>query len=327
MQAPRPQDGTGLMAMAHSSDRNDAGRRELRERLNASQGIFYSLGATVAQATTPYQAAELVETPALGRVLLLDGVTQVSERWEERYHEPLVHPALFAHPDPRRVLVLGGGDGGTLREILRHKTVESVDFVELDPEVVAFCKASLPSVHRGAFDDPRVSFRYGDGRAFVESTASRYDAVIMDMTDPAGPARFLYTEEFFRSVASLLSDERGVFSMHGESPAARPAAFACIGATLRAVFRNVDTALAFVPMYGTLWSYRYASREPGPAGLPPAELAERVAARLDAPLRFASQAMWPALFAPDPIVAQAESHVDARVITDALPDFPDAFES
>lgn len=300
--------------------------REVRERLNAGQGLFYAVGDTVARATTPYQEAEIVETEALGRVLLLDGVTQVSERWEERYHEPLVHPALLAHPDPRRVLVLGGGDGGTLREVLRHRAVEAVDLVELDEAVVSFCRDSLPSVHRGAFDDPRVRPCFGDGRAFVEAADARYDVVVMDMTDPAGPARFLYTEEFFAAVARLLSDERGVFAMHGESPAARPAAFGCIGATLRSVFRNVDTALAFVPMYGTLWSYRFASTGPGPACLEPAELSARIEARMSSPPRFASAAMWPALFAPDPIIAQAESRTDARVITDADPDFPDAFE-
>ncbi|MBU0927079.1 MAG: fused MFS/spermidine synthase, partial [Spirochaetes bacterium] len=275
---------------------------------------------------TPFQAAELVETEALGRVLLLDGVTQVSERWEERYHEPLVHPALLAHPDPRRVLVLGGGDGGVLREVLRHRTVESVDFAELDPDVVAFCREHLGHVHRGAFDDARVRFRFGDGRAFVEAAGADYDAVIMDMTDPAGPARFLYTAEFFLAVKRSLRDERAVFAMHGESPAARPAAFACIGRTLRSAFPLVSTATAFVPMYGTLWSFRYASASSDPSALGRPELERRIAGRVEGPLAYASASMWPALFAPDPLLAEAEAHPDARVVADAEPDFPDAFE-
>lgn len=301
------------------------GPREVRERLNAHAGMFYDVGRVVVEARTPYQDAELVETEALGRVLLLDGVTQVSERWEERYHESLVHPAMLAHPDPRSVLVLGGGDGGALREVLRHETVETVDFVELDPEVVAFSREHLAHVHRGAFDDGRVRLLFGDGRAFVEAASPAYDVVVMDMTDPAGPARFLYTREFFAAVGRALRDERGVFAMHGESPAARPAAYACIGATLRSVFPVVSAATAFVPMYGTLWSFRYASATADPSALGAGELERRVAERMDGRPSFAAPAMWPALFAPDPMLAAAEADPLGRVVVDAEPDFPDAF--
>lgn len=301
------------------------GHREVRERLNAHAGMFYDVGRVIVEARTPYQNAELVETAALGRVLLLDGVTQVSERWEERYHESLVHPAMLAHPGPRSVLVLGGGDGGALREVLRHRTVEAVDFVELDPDVVAFGREHLAHVHRGAFDDRRVSLRLGDGRAFVEGSPPAYDVVIMDMTDPAGPARFLYTMEFFAAVRRCLRDERGVFAMHGESPAARPAAYACIGATLRSVFPLVSAATAFVPMYGTLWSFRYASGSSDPSALVGDELERRIAERMSARPSYATSGMWPALFAPDPILAAAEADPQGRVVTDAEPDFPDAF--
>ncbi|HSV56964.1 MAG TPA: polyamine aminopropyltransferase, partial [Magnetospirillaceae bacterium] len=180
-------------------------RREIRESLSPGLGYFYEAGKTLARARTAYQDIELVETPRLGRVLLIDGVTQVSERDEYRYHEPLTHPALLANPAPRVVLVIGGGDGGTLREVLRHRTVERVDFAELDGEVIAFAREHLAHVHGGAFEDPRVRFSIGDGRAFVESAApGTYDAVIMDMTDPAGPSRFLYTQEFFAAIRRIL---------------------------------------------------------------------------------------------------------------------------
>jgi spermidine synthase len=160
----------------------------------------------------------------------------------------------------------------------------------------------------------------------MESPAISYDVIIMDMTDPDGPARFLYTAEFFSAVRAALRDERSVFAMHGESPAARPAAFACIGTTLRSVFPVVSTATAFVPMYGTLWSFRYASASTDPSGLATADLERRMAGRMDSPPSYTSVAMWQALFAPDPIIAAAELHPDARVIRDAEPDFPDAFE-
>lgn len=300
--------------------------RVVYERHNAHGGMFYDTRRTIVEARTEYQHAALVETQALGRVLLLDGITQVSERWEERYHEPLVHPAMLAHPDPRRILVLGGGDGGALREVVRYPSVEAVDFVELDPDVVAFSREHLTHVHRGAFDDPRVRFHYRDGRAFIEASGPRYDVIIMDMTDPDGPARFLYTAEFFKAVRAALRDKNSVFSMHGESPVARPAAFACIAATLRSVFPIVSVSSAFVPMYGTMWSFRYASEARDPSSLDSLELKRRIASRMDASPSFASVSMWPALFAPDPVIAEAELHPDGRVILDAEPDFPDAFQ-
>jgi spermidine synthase len=339
--------------------------REIRESLNAHQGYHYDAGKTLVSTQTRYQNAELVETEAFGRVLLLDGATQVSEKWEYRYHEPMVHPAMLAHPDPRRVLVIGGGDGGILREVLRHRTVEQVDFAELDEEVVQFAADHLAHISAGAFEDPRVRCVFGDGRAFVETAAAAvaqgsgtqpgYDVVIMDMTDPEGPARFLYTREFFAEVQKAMRGGRGIFVMHGESPAARQAAFACIGRTLKSAFPVVSTATTFVPMYGTLWSFRYGVSsaaaqaltvdgtdpvvdgtdhvvDPGsggfmdPAAMSPAEVDARIAARMNSRPVLATGVMWPALFAPDPILAEAEAHPLGRVITDGKPDFPDSFE-
>lgn len=310
--------------------------REIRERLNAHQGYYYDAGRTLVLAQTQYQNAELMETEVFGRVLLLDGATQVSEKWEYRYHEPMVHPAMLAHPDPRRVLVIGGGDGGILRELLRHRTVEQVDFAELDEEVVQFSRAHLAHIHAGAFDDPRVRCIFGDGRAFVRAAASSrgsstqpgYDVIIMDMTDPEGPARFLYTQEFFTEVRSALRGGLGIFVMHGESPAARQAAFACIGKTLRSAFPVVSTATTFVPMYGTLWSFRYAASgaDMDPAFLIPAEVDAAIVARMDSKPVLTRGELWPALFANDPLAEEAETHPLGRVITDALPDFPDSFE-
>lgn len=326
--------------MAASTADGDTATREIRERLNAHQGYHYEAGRIIVSAQTQYQKAELVETKAFGRVLLLDGATQVSEKWEYRYHEPMVHPAMLAHPDPQRVLVIGGGDGGILREVLRHRTVRHVDFAELDEEVVRFSADHLAHINAGAFDDPRVHCVFGDGRAFVEAAAASqgsstqpgYDVVIMDMTDPEGPARFLYTRDFFTAVQKALRGGLGIFVMHGESPAARQAAFACIGRSLRSVFPVVSTATTFVPMYGTLWSFRYAVSNTGrqtiydPATLNPAEVDARIAARMDSVPLLANGALWPALFAPDPLVAEAESHPLGRVITDGQPDFPDSFE-
>jgi len=305
----------------------DGSVREIRERLNPGSGFFYRVSRTLAKRKTKYQEIELAESPEFGRVLLIDGITQLTERDERRYHEPMVHPALLAHPNPRMVLVIGGGDGGILREVLRHRTVELADFAELDEDVVAFARDHLINVHAGAFDDPRVHCFFGDGRAFVKASASeRYDVVIMDMTDPFGPSRFLYTKEFFQEVRASMRGGDAIFAMHGESPLARPAAYACIGKTLSTVFPTVRAACTYVPMYGTLWSFRYASVRSDPSALTRPEREARIDMRMDSPPRFASAEMWPALFAPDPALAEAETHPESRVITDESPDFPDAFD-
>jgi len=303
---------------------------EIYEKMNASSGFFYTIKKSLASKQTPYQKAELMETEAYGKALLLDGRTQVIEHWEYRYHEPLVHPVMLIHPHPTRALLIGGGDGGALREMLRYKSVESVDFVELDPDVVAFSQEYLPDLHQNSFSDPRVSIHYGDGRAFVEDAVQKagegYDIIIMDMTDPVGPALALYTVEFFSAIKQLFKDTDSCFAMHGESPATWPEAYACIGTTLSAVFAHISTALCFVPMYGTLWSFRYASNAAVPR-LSDCDLIEKqLASRLETSLRIVTSAMWPALFAEDPIMVEAAMHPTRRIIRDADPTFPGDFE-
>lgn len=301
------------------------GETWIHERLNSHTGYSYSIDEDIVSADTPYQNARLVQTSGFGKALLIDNKTQVTERWEYRYHEPLVHPVMLAHPHPERVLLIGGGDGGALREILRHNTVTRVDFAELDADIVSFSQKHLAHIHQGAFDDPRVQNAFGDGRKFVEAAHGAYDVIIMDMTDPEGPSRFLYTKEFFYAVQSALSNDDGLFSMHSESPVARPAAFSCIGKTLASVFPRVATATAFVPMYGTLWSWRYAGHTNDPSRISPERIASLIANRMTNPPQLATECMWQALFAPDPLLAEAENHPDGHVITDAEPDFPDLF--
>lgn len=306
-------------------DSASGSRREIHEYLNSRSGFFYTVKRLLAKKRSQYQEIELVDTEELGKVLLLDGITQVAERWEYRYHELLVHPPLIAHPKPERVLIIGGGDGGALREVLAHRTVVRADLVELDEDVVDFAHEYLGSIHRGAFDDQRTHVVIGDGRAFVEQARAEYDVIVMDMTDPAGPSRFLYTVEFFRAVRRALRGPEAVFAMHGESPLARPAAYACIGQTLSAVFPRVAAASTFVPMYATLWAFRYASESSDPAAIEGGELECRIAERLSSKPLLAKAALWPVIFAADPILAEAALDPRGRVITDAEPDFPDCF--
>jgi spermidine synthase len=292
------------------------------EWLNDNFGFFYTISKRLRFGATKYQTIELVDTNELGRVLILDGITQAAQRGECYYHEPMVHPAMCTHPCPRRVLVIGAGDGGIIREVLKYPCVESLDLAELDGGVIEFSRKYLPSVNQGAFDDARVRVHITDGRGFVEKNRASFDMVIMDMTDPFGPAKFLYTKDFFRSVKRSFRDPRGVFVMHTESPVARPRTFACIQRTLRSVFRHVRPLYAYIHMYATLWSITVSSDGSDMASINRAAIDKKLARYGIKGLRYytgkiheAAQVSWPHL---DDLLNKR-----ARVLTDRHPDIPD----
>ncbi len=298
--------------------------RIFTEYLNDHHGFFYTIRESLHRGRTKYQEIELVRTDEYGTVLLLDNITQVAERGDWQYHEPLVHYPMLAHPNPRRVLVIGGGDGGTVREVLRH-SVEQIDFVELDEEVVAFSRKHLAAVHQGAFEDSRVRLHFQDGRAWVSSHPRSYDVIIMDMTDPFGPSRMLYTREFYRLVRDALRSEEGLFAMHAESPVARPVAHRCIEQTLAAEFAVTQTVYTFIQMYATYWSFAIASPGTSIAEVS-GELAERrCAERGISGLQMINAATWESMQVAFPYIDGLPT--DVPVITDDRPVFPDHFSA
>ncbi|MBP9625646.1 MAG: polyamine aminopropyltransferase [Synergistaceae bacterium] len=303
------------------------GEREgkiVREWLNPHVGFFYTAQASLYKGKTQFQEIELLQTEQFGNVLLLDGVTQVAERGDWQYHEPMTHFPLIAHPDPRDVLVIGGGDGGILRELAHYKSLEHIDFVELDEEVVAFSKQYLESVNRQAFDDPRVHMHFTDGRAFVESKPHRYDAIIMDMTDPFGPSRMLYTQEFFQAIKSVMKDDRALFVMHSESPITRPVAFECIQRTLASVFTFVRPVYTFIEMYATQWSFAVASPGTDIAALSAKEINTRIGKRELPPLNLITGETWHSMQVEYPYIKKIHEG-SVPIITDEDPVFPDHF--
>lgn len=239
-----------------------------------------------------YQHVEIVETEAMGRTLVLDGVFMTSERDEHYYHEMLVHPALSTAPSPRRVLIIGGGDGGTAREVLRHPEVERVDMVEIDGLVVEACKAHLPGF--GAWDDPRLRVIIGDGIAYArDAEAGSYDVVLLDGTDPVGPGEGLFDEAFYRSVHRALAP-KGVFALQSESPFLMPEIFGEIRETLGRIFGRVHPYFGPAPIYGAgVWSWTFASDEVDPLALDGAraERAEATAKYYNADIHRAAFAL------------------------------------
>ncbi|WP_297470399.1 polyamine aminopropyltransferase [Thermococcus sp.] len=167
-------------------------------------GVGFKVKERLFETQTKYQRLELYETEGFGKLLVLDGTVQLVEVGEESYHEVLVHPVMLAHPNPKRVLIIGGGDGGTLREVLRHD-VEKVTMVEIDEMVVEVSRIYL-GIDRGAFEDPRAELIIGDGVKYLKETGERFDAIIVDSTDPVGPAKLLFSEEFYRTAYEKLND-------------------------------------------------------------------------------------------------------------------------
>lgn len=223
------------------------------ERLNPNFGYFYTVKEHLHKEQTAFQELEIIDTEEFGRVMLLDKITQVGEKNEYLYHEPMVHPALTAHPNPQSVCVIGAGDGGIMREVLKHNPKLAVQ-CELDPAVIDACKKYLPNISQGAFDQPNCRLQIGDGRKYIEETDDVFDTVIMDMTDPFGPSTMLYTKEFFQAIKNRLRDDHGSFVMHCESPIARPVAYQQILRTLSDVYRYQHVVYIYIQMYSVLWS-------------------------------------------------------------------------
>ncbi len=268
---------------------------KILERLTDAAGVYFD-ATLVERRQTPYQLLEVYDTAAMGRIFRLDGFNMTSERDEFLYHENLVHPAAVAHPHPREALVIGGGDGGSSEELLKHSTIERVHMVELDPDVIEIARRHFGAVHRGAFDDPRLQVTVGDGLEYLRGTAARYDLVMMDLTDPVGPSVELYSAATFSLVKRAMA-EGAALTLHMGSPFFHPERVATTLATLRQVFARVTPYFAYVPLYGSLWGFAVASDRLEPAALAPEAVDRTIAARGVGDLQSYNGAQHRALFA------------------------------
>ncbi|WP_054695822.1 polyamine aminopropyltransferase [Syntrophomonas palmitatica] len=213
--------------------------------------------------TTPYQELVILETEEWGKVLVLDGAFQVTEKDEFIYHEMIVHVVMNSHPNPAKVLIIGGGDGGTLRELCRHQRLKSVDMVEIDERVVANCRQYLPSI-ASAFADSRLKLYFADGIEFVKNTAEKYDVVIVDSSDPVGPAVELFGTAFYNNLDAILHDD-GMVVVQSESPLYYTEAFKNTYNNLKSVFPLVKVYLADIPTYVSgPWSFTVGSKKHDP---------------------------------------------------------------
>ena len=250
--------------------------------------IMHRTREQVVSARTAFQQVKVVDTYNLGRVLILDNKIQSAEADEYIYHECLVHPAMMRHGDPATVLILGGGEGATLREVLKYKSVVRVTMVDIDEELVRLCDQYLEEWHGGAFKNPRVDLVFEDAGEFVTRGKDMYDVIIMDINDPVsgGPAAALYTKEFFDLLKALMH-ERSVFATQAvEVFFDESDLHSVLHRTLSMSFTTVESYCEYIPSFGSMWGFLLCSDGPRAASMSGEEI-DRVVGRLTSgPLKF-----------------------------------------
>ena len=227
------------------------------------RGVRYGLaGRVLVEEQSDVQRITVIESERYGKGLLLDGCWMTAEQQERHYHESLVHPALCSAAAIERVLVIGGGDGGTARECLRHPGVRRLDMVEIDGRVVELSREHLPTIGGSAWSDPRFQLTVGDGIAWAADAAdASYDVVLVDGSDPAGPAEGLFNRTFFDHCRRILKPG-GVFATQSESPEAFRDVHIAMVRLIREVFGHADPLYGWVPMYPSgWWSWTFAATD------------------------------------------------------------------
>jgi spermidine synthase len=219
-----------------------------RESLHPDYAQSLRVDEMLYDSKTDHQRLKVFTNGTFGRVLTLDDVVQTTEGDNFIYHEMLTHVPILAHGAARRVLIIGGGDGGMAREVLRHDTVAHVTMVEIDAGVVEFSKEYLPMLSAGAFDDPRLDLVIADGADFIRRTAGGYDVIIVDSTDPIGPGEVLFTDTFYGHAKRALTED-GILVTQNGVPFLQGAELTNTMRAFRALFADATCYLATIPTY------------------------------------------------------------------------------
>jgi len=228
-----------------------------RENLKLS----YRIKEVVYSNQSPFQHVMILDSYDFGRMLVLDGVVQTTSKDGHIYNEMISHIPLQLHPSPKKVLIIGGGDCGAAREVAKYKEIEEIHMVEIDEMVVDVCKEYLPEVS-GNLSDPRVKFIYTDGVAFVKDQQNTYDVIIIDSSDPIGPAKELFSYEFYQNVFRALKDD-GLMVCQSQSPLFHMDVLKQTYTNMKQLFPYTNLYTATVPTYpGGLWSFTVGSKIP-----------------------------------------------------------------
>ena len=291
------------------------------EPTTAIEGHMHAIKRTIVETQTKFQHVEIMETLGYGKVLVLDGRIQSSQGDEFIYHEALVHPGMLAaEAAPRSGLVIGGGEGATLREMLRYPSMTHAVMVDIDGEVVDLCKKHLPEMHQGAFEDARTELRHEDARAYLEKTSERFDFISIDLVEPLeeGPACLLFTKEFYTLVRDRLTPGGAMTMQAGMTKVGELGFFSAINRTLKGVFPVVAGYQTFISCFGTPWGFITATKKVDPMKQDRAAVDRLIADRIKGPLAYWDGYTHQHSFnLPKHIRAAIDAQT--RVVTDAHP--------
>lgn len=244
--------------------------------------IYHRVKKYILSTKTQFQHVEIIDTCESGRVVILDNKIQSAEADEFIYHETLVHPAMITHPNPNRVLILGGGEGATLREVLKHPTVRKVTMIDIDREFISLCKRYLKKWHKGSLDNSRAELIYDDALEYIKNTKSKFDVIIADISDPVekGPAASMYTKKFYSSVKKVLMID-GIFVTHATAIYYFPHKNFSIKVlkALTEIFPKADLYYEYIPSFGTLWAFTIGSLIYSPKKISSALINQRIKER------------------------------------------------
>ncbi|MFP4978892.1 polyamine aminopropyltransferase [Paenibacillus sp. CN-4] len=233
------------------------------EKQTPTFGITAKIRQTFVHEQTEFQQLDMIETEEFGRMLVLDGMVMTTVKDEFVYHEMVAHPVLNTHPDPKQVLVVGGGDGGVIREILKHPGVERAVLVEIDGKVIEYSKQFLPEI-AGKLDDPRVEVIVNDGYMHILEHKNEYDVIMVDSTEPVGPAAPLFERGFYQGIHEALKDE-GIFVAQTDNPWFKADLIRQVHRDVKEIFPVVRVYGANIPTYPSgLWTFTMGSKKHDP---------------------------------------------------------------
>lgn len=237
----------------------------LREMQLEGSAMTYKVNETLFRKKTKYQDLAIVDTKDLGKMLVLDGIVQTTIKDEFVYHEMITHIPLFTHPNPKKVLVVGGGDGGSIREILRHPSVEKAILCDIDGDVVEACKKYLPEIGQNSLENSRCEVVIGDGIKFVQEHKNEFDVIIVDSTDPFNMAEGLFGGNFYKYIYDALTED-GIFVAQTETPFFLPEIVKRVYSDANAIFPITKLFMAGIPTYpGGYWSFTTGSKKYDPS--------------------------------------------------------------
>ena len=232
----------------------------LTELHQGKSGLTFKIARILEGTETEYQRIEIVETEEFGKALVLYGSLMVAERDTGAYNEMIAHVPLFVHARPGDVLVIGGGDGGCVTNVLMHADVKRCTLCEIDEKVIEVSRRHFPRLTKG-LDDPRCRIMISDGKKFIETTDEKFDVVLLDLSDPIGPAAELFQKSFHQTVFDRLRDD-GIMVAQSESPLFNPTTVAAMYANLKSIFPIVRMYTCLMPIYPScFWSFAFCSKK------------------------------------------------------------------